>query len=117
MNGATVLAAPLQGVIARYVGQAAKVQPSRRPGRPRKRDDGYFQAVFLAHAEQRSRFTEVMGRGPKSDVELYTWVFAREFECRGMRASHVSDANFTRSLKTFRNDLSEARRRNPSARD
>lgn len=112
MSAISNLPAPLSGVLRRYRNDKGREPVTKRkPGRPRTRDSAYFAGLLVAHEEIFTWYASKHGCTPSSDRHLYTEYFAQHFEALGERASKSATPLFQRSIKTLRNELSEARRR------
>jgi hypothetical protein len=102
---------PLTAVLTRYRGPDVAIVEARRAGRPLTRTPSYFHALLISHAQVAEWYQTKFGCQPASDCKLYTEYFASHFKSTGERAARSSSPDFQRALKTLRNDLSEARRR------
>jgi hypothetical protein len=101
---------PLDAVISRYRGREIEPVAPRKPGRPLKRTPAYYGSVLAALQRARDWYVASRGVEPRSELALLTAYFESVFEATGERAGRARSPQFKGALKTFRNELAEARR-------
>jgi len=107
-------ALPNCSAVVRYVAPPTNKAPRRR-GRPRTRTADHYATLMDDFQRMAAWFLATHQRPHRSDIELITSFLAESLAQEGKRRGRAGGAEWAGRIKTIRNELSRARKRQQQA--